>query len=167
MPRMIRPAWLSLLVFLVACTAGRTPATGFRDPAAPIWSAAAFSPDLIAGDWQQVAGFSDQTSGCRSGTLRFVPKDGGLAVTGSLCLNGKARNLRDMAVVEGPGRLAVGEEAWWVLWVDSGYRTLAVGTPSGKFGFLLDRGMIPSDRLSAAREVFDFNGYRTSDLHPF
>ena len=164
---MIRSAWLSLLVVLLACTAGRTPATGFRDPAAPIWSAAAFSPDLIAGDWQQVAGFSDQASGCRNGALRFSPQSGGLAVTGSLCLNGKAWKLRELAAPEGPGRLAVGEEDWWVLWVDSGYRTLAIGTPSGKFGFLLDRGAIPADRLAAAREVFDFNGYRTRDLHPF
>ena len=37
--------------------------------------------------------------------------------------------------------------------VDSGYRTMAIGTPSGRFGMILDRGAIPPDRLTAAREA--------------
>ncbi|MBD3788696.1 MAG: lipocalin family protein [Sphingomonadales bacterium] len=53
----------------------------------------------------------------------------------------------------------------WLIWVDTAYRSLAVGTPSGQFGFVLDRGaQIPADRLAAAREVFDFNGYDTARL---
>lgn len=52
------------------------------------------------------------------------------------------------------------------LGVDHGYRTLAIGTPSGRFGFVLDRGPIPADRLDAAREIFDFNGYATAALRP-
>ncbi|HOZ34653.1 MAG TPA: lipocalin family protein, partial [Tabrizicola sp.] len=56
---------------------------------------------------------------------------------------------------------------WWILWVDSGYRTLAIGTPSGRFGFILDRSALPPDRLAAASEVFDFNGYTTAALRPF
>jgi apolipoprotein D and lipocalin family protein len=87
---------------------------------------------------------------------------------GTLCLNGKAEAIDALARPVGPGRLAVaGEDDWWVLWVDSGYRTLAVGTPSGRFGFVLDRGAIAPDRLTAAREVFDFNGYVSGALRAF
>lgn len=68
----------------------------------------------------------------------------------------------------GPGRFAVaGMEDWWVLWVDSDYRTLVIGTPSGRFGFVLDRGEIAPDRLTAATEIFDFNGYTTTALKAF
>ncbi|MFZ1481687.1 MAG: lipocalin, partial [Paracoccaceae bacterium] len=70
--------------------------------------------------------------------------------------------------VTGPGRLAVSDMAdWWVIWVDSGYRTLAIATPDGSFGFVLDRGRIGADRLAAAAEVFDFNGYVRGRLQPF
>ena len=65
----------------------------------------------------------------------------------------------------GPGPIAVpGMADWWVLSVDSGYRTLAIGTSDGTFGFVLDRGRTPPDRLSAAAEIFDFNGYDVSRL---
>jgi apolipoprotein D and lipocalin family protein len=44
--------------------------------------------------------------------------------------------------------------------VDEGYRTAVVGAPNGKSGWILNRDpQIPVDRLNAAREVLDFNGY--------
>ncbi|MEH6775767.1 MAG: lipocalin family protein, partial [Cereibacter changlensis] len=54
---------------------------------------------------------------------------------------------------------------WWVIWVDTDYRTLAIGTPDGSFGFLLNRGgPLPADRLTAVREIFEWNGYDLSRL---
>jgi apolipoprotein D and lipocalin family protein len=66
----------------------------------------------------------------------------------------------------GPGRFTLGAGApWWVLWDDADNRTLAIGTPSGAFGFVLNRGAdIPSDRIVAAREILDFNSYDLSRL---
>ena len=91
-----------------------------------------------------------------------------MALSGTLCLNGRDVPVAGLAEPVGPGRLRIkGQADWWVLWVDSGYRTLAIGTPSGQFGFVLDRGAIPGDRLTAAREIFDFNGYATAALRPF
>ena len=56
---------------------------------------------------------------------------------------------------------------WWVLWVDADYRTLAVGTPDGRFGFILNRdGALPPDRLAAAREILEWNGYDLARLRP-
>jgi apolipoprotein D and lipocalin family protein len=66
----------------------------------------------------------------------------------------------------GPGRLdlrlegAAFDGGYWVLWVDEGYRTAVVGQPSGQAGWILNRDpAIPADRLRAAREILEWNGY--------
>jgi apolipoprotein D and lipocalin family protein len=154
------------LVCLVGCSSPKPAA--FRNAGAPIWSAAAFEPGRVAGTWQQVAAFAAGPGGCAAGGLEIAAVPEGLAVKGGLCLDGQVQRIDTVARTGGPGRLAVpGQEDWWVLWVDTDYRTLAVGTPSGRFGFVLDRGTLPGDRLTAAREVFDFNGYSTGALRPF
>jgi apolipoprotein D and lipocalin family protein len=159
---------LATLLLLAACDDGQRGTSSFRAPEAPIWSAAAFMPASVTGQWQQVAAFAAEPGGCRAGAVSVEPAPGGYVVKGTLCLDGTARKVDALARPVGPGRLSVeGQEDWWVLWVDSGYRTLAVGTPSGKFGFVLDRGTIPQDRLAAAAEVFAFNGYTSGRLQPF
>jgi apolipoprotein D and lipocalin family protein len=91
-----------------------------------------------------------------------------MTITARLCLNGREVAVSGPLRMVGPGRMAVpGMADWWVIWVDSGYRTLAVGTPDGTFGFVLDRGQIGRDRLVAAGEVFDFNGYSSARMLPF
>jgi apolipoprotein D and lipocalin family protein len=159
---------LTACLWLAACVGVGREAPGFRAAGAPIWSAAAFAPAEVSGNWQQVAAFATGPLGCRGGAVTVDPVPGGFAVTGILCLDGTARKVDALARPIGPGRLSVeGEEDWWVLWVDEGYRTLAVGTPSGRFGFVLDRGRIPQDRLAAAAEIFAFNGYVRGRLQPF
>ncbi len=164
MPRVI----LAAVLFLAACVANDARVAGFRNPETPIYSAAAFTPDRITGSWRQAAGFASSSEGCRDGAVEVTPAPGGLMIRGSLCLNGQRLPVDALARPSGPGRLAVaGQEDWWVLWVDSGYRSMVIGTPSGRFGFILDRGAIPSDRLTAASEVLDFNGYIVGALRPF
>lgn len=155
---------LAAVLVLAACAAKPPASTGFRAADAPIWSAAAFLPAQAAGSWRQVAGFQAEGASCGAGGVEITPEAGGLRLAGTLCLAGVARDVSGLAVPAGPGRLSVGGEEWWILWVDTGYRTMAIGTPSGRFGFILDRGAIPGDRLNAAREIFDFNGYRTEGL---
>lgn len=164
---MIRRCLLALPVFLFACVGGGPSTGAFRNTAAPIWSAAALSYDQLAGEWTEVAAFTADRVTCSAGTLRLTPTAGGLRVAGSLCLNGTIERPRGLARETGPGRLTLAGEEWWVLWVDSGYRTLVIGTPSGRFGMVLDRGAIAADRLQAAHEVLDFNGYDTSMLQSF
>ena len=154
---------LAFLLLLAGCVAKPASTPALRAEGAPIWSAAAFQPGQVAGTWRQVADF--RTSGsCGAGAVEIVPEAGGLRLAGTLCLAGKAEKVSGLAPLVGPGRLRVKGEDWWVIWVDVGYRTLAIGTPSGRFGIILDRGAIPADRLNAAREIFDFNGYRTDAL---
>ena len=69
--------------------------------------------------------------------------------------------------VTGPGRFRLdGEHAeYWVLWLDDGFRTAAIGTPDGRFGLILDRKAEGGeDRMVAAREMLDFNGYDVSQI---
>ena len=67
------------------------------------------------------------------------------------------------------GRISVGmapfDTQYWVLWVDADYRTAAIGTPSGSFGWIIDRAKSGGeDRIKAARDVLGFNGYDLSRL---
>lgn len=155
---MHRVALIGLL--LLAACADRPGSSTYRQSDSPIWSSAAFVPGQMVGTWQQVAAFSTEAAGCAAAGVSFQPEDGVLRARGSLCLDGKVTDIDSAVAASGPGRLSLsGFEDWWILWVDEGYRTLAIGTPSGRFGFVLDRGAGAADRLAAAREVFDFNGY--------
>ncbi|MCB6178358.1 lipocalin family protein [Rhodobacter sp. Har01] len=169
MPRLTPPASLLLLLLAACVRTAAPPATAFRPAAAGLWSVAAFVPARLDGRWRQVAAYSAaETPGCRPGGAEFTRRPGGLTIAARLCLNGREVTVSGPVGAAGPGRLAVpGMADWWVIWVDSGYRTLAVATPDGSFGFVLDRGAIPSDRLTAAAEIFAFNGYSRARLRPF
>jgi apolipoprotein D and lipocalin family protein len=92
----------------------------------------------------------------------------------NICLDDAGRATRSIAgeaEVTGPGRLAVrldgvpGAAPLWVLWTDEGYRTAVLGQPDGRAGWILDRSPRSSpDRIAAALEVLDFNGYATEDI---
>lgn len=166
MPRLT----LLLALLLAACVkAAPEKSAAFRSAGAPIWSAAAFDAARIEGGWQQVAAFSSgETPGCRPGGAEVRRGAAGMEISARLCLDGREVRASGPLRMVGPGRMAVpGMSDWWVIWVDSGYRTLAVGTPDGSFGFVLDRGRIGPDRMAAAAEVFDFNGYSKTQLKGF
>lgn len=170
--RVARIAAAALLaVTAAACSVPGPPPAGpdFRRAGAPIASKALFDLDRFLGDWQVVAAFpwSEQAL-CPGKSFRFGTGPSGLGLE-RRCAAGQTASR--IALV-GPGRFAVTpraepfpEGALWVLWVDEGYRTAVLGMPSGQGGWILDRsGAIPDDRLAAAREILDFNGYDTSRL---
>ncbi len=159
---------LILLLLLAGCAAPDV-VTGFRNPATPIYSSAVLTPDRMVGQWAQVADFA-VTSGCSRGDVVIAARAGGLQIDGGLCLAGQPVAVAGPMVPTGPGRFAMSgmPDPWWVLWVDTDARTLLIGTPSGRFGFILNRNAaLPADRLVAAREILDFNGYDLSRLRVF
>lgn len=166
MSAMTRRALLPLLAVLAACAApAPTPPAGFRPADAPIWSAAVFDAGRLPGTWRQPAAFARPGApDCAAGEVT-IAADGGIA--GRLCLDGRIVPVAGRVRVVGPGRVQISGAdpggigaPWWVIWVDEGYRTMAIATPSGAFGFVLDRsGGLPQDRLRAAAEIFDFNGH--------
>lgn len=163
---MIRPLWVMAL--LSGCAAAVPDVARFRAPGAPIYSNAVIAPGDLAGGWTQVASFAD-APGCGAGAVSIAPQGPGLMVQGQLCLGGKVADASGLYTVTGPGRIRPGDgPEWWVIWADTNLRTLAIGTPDGRFGFILNKGAdLPADRLRAAREIFDFNGYAVTRLVVF
>lgn len=164
---------IPLLLLLAACAPAPSRLDGFRRDA-PIYSNAVLDLATITGDWQQVAAFSARKSTCAPGQARIGRMATGLAIDASLCLNGRAVAANGPLAITGPGRLTPAKATaplnreWWVLWADVDLRTLVIGTPDGSFGFILNRGgALPPDRLTAAREILDWNGYDTARLTTF
>ena len=173
--------WLALALLVAACARAPDEPVGglfevYRDRSVPIASAALFAPDRYLGRWYEVARYPVPfEAGCTGVTADYADlSDGGISVLNT-CRgpDGAVKStIAGRADVVGPGRLKVRFPAvpfiaadYWVLWVDEGYRTAVVGAPDGRSGWILNREpTIPPDRLAAAREVLDFNGYDLSRL---
>lgn len=150
-------AALGTLLALAACAPSTT--DGFRDRTAPIAATTRFEPEQLAGDWWVRAEFTEdqrvarQVSYQLDGAAAFAigPKDGPL-VRHDLTEGARWQASKTQPEV-------------WLLWVDTGYRTAAIGTPDGSFGMILDRA--PSggaDRIAAAREILEWFGYDMTKL---
>lgn len=167
---------LALCLALAGCGLA---APSYRDAAAPIASQADFDAERYTGLWYEIARFPVPfQEGCTAVTAEYgLRADGTLSVINTCrdrTPDGPARTIVGSAEVTGPGRLTVRfrtvpfvEAPYWVLWVDADYRTAVVGVPSGRAGWILNREpVIPRDRLRAALEVLDFNGYDVSRIVP-
>ncbi len=153
------------LILVALLMAGCTPAAGpsHRSPNAPITSVALFDAAEFAGNWNVVAAYDAETCGVDvdyhgNGAFDWVEKACGGSVD-----NSPAR-------ITGPGRFTPKGGAHkgvqhWVLWVDQSYRTAVIASPQGDFAFILNRDReIPADRLRAAREILDWNGFDLAAL---
>ncbi|MEO0917007.1 MAG: lipocalin family protein [Pseudomonadota bacterium] len=157
-----------LCLLLAACGT-----SNYRDPAVTLTSMAVFDPVRYSGLWYEVASYPTPfQSGCTNTQADYrLQADGSLDVRNACFRDGTLSVIEGTATVSGPGRLRVRLDGvpfaadYWVLWVDEGYRTAVVGTPSGRAGWVLNRDpVIPADRLAAAEEVLRFNGYDVTQL---
>ncbi len=176
---MYRLILLALLAVAGCAAKPVPPAASYRNTALPVYSNAVLDSQALQGDWQQVAAFAAQPGGCAPGAVRFgAPQGGALPLQARLCLGGQEMRFAGQATLPMPGRLqpqgadprvaGALAQPWWVLWADVNLRTLVIGTPSGEMGFILNRdGPLPPDRLTAAREILDWNGYDLSRLQRF
>ncbi len=162
---------IAFVVFLTLAGCAAFPA--YRDTSVPIASMAVFDPSRYAGDWYEVARFPVPFQvGCTKTRATYgQPVDGTISVRNTCVKNGQLSTIAGNATLVGPGRLKVRLDGvpfaadYWVLWVDEGYRTAVVGVPSGRAGWILNRDPgIPADRLQAARDVLEFNGYDLNEL---
>ena len=171
---------LALLALLALSACGREvaeappgQAVSFRDRSVPIASTTRGGPTDLNGDWVVLATFGE-------GPVRGLDVTDRVGVAlepsgrGDWTFTDRAGAwVRVPVALVQPGRYEVrspqpaaavvfGTEApkLVVLWVDDDFRTAVVGTPDGSFGWVMDRpGQGSPDRLAAAREVLDFNGY--------
>lgn len=150
-------------------------APSYRDRSVTIASSAAFDPSRYLGRWYEVARYPNPfQSDCAGAVVDYEAGEGGEILVRNVCLDAGGNAIDEItgtARVVGPGRLSVRLDGvpfaapYWVLWIDEGYRTAVVGQPDGRAGWILNREPeIPQDRLTAAREVLDFNGYDLSRL---
>lgn len=167
-------AALIATTLLTACAPVAGPVAGYRDTSVTIASAAAFDPQRYMGRWYEIASYPVPfQAGCTDTVTEYTALSPGvLGVVNTCRVNGETRRIEGRAVPSGPGRLTVSfvsvpfvEAPYWVLWVSDDYLTAVVGVPSGRAGWILHRDpVISPDRLAAAREVLDFNGYDLSRL---
>lgn len=157
---------LALALLLAACGS-------YRDRDAAMTSMAVFEPARYAGLWYETAHFPVPFQrGCTNTRAEYgITGSEQISVRNSCLKGGELATIEGSAEVVGPGRLRVRLDGvpfaadYWVLWVDSDYRTAVVGTPSGRAGWILNREpRIPADRLEAALRVLRFNGYDTDRL---
>lgn len=169
-------ALVFVLPLLVAGCAVVAPS--YRDAAVPIASRAVFDPTRYLGLWHEIARYPVVfEAGCSGVTADYTRRPDGLIGVHNICrkADGTSRDITGTAEVVGPGRLKVRFASvpfvaadYWVLWVAEDYRTAVVGAPNGRSGWILNRtSIITPDRLAAAREVLDFNGYDLSKLEVF
>ena len=167
--------WAALIAAL-ALSAWAGPLETYRDATVPIASKALFEPARYLGLWHEVARFPVPfEEGCVGVTAEYTARPDGLIGVRNTCrtADGSIRSTIDgTAEIVGPGRLKVRFASvpfvasdYWVLWVDQDYTVAVVGAPDGRSGWILSRTpQISADKLAAAREILDFNGYDLSRL---
>lgn len=132
-----------------------TAPTTLRDADAPLGGTARFDADRFAGDWVTRACLGT----CGTGVSYTQSLTGALIQTD---IGGQRAFLPgDFGIL----RETQGEGVLVVMWVDEGFRTAAVGYADGSGAAILDRATTGgADRIAAAREILDFNGWDTGQL---
>ncbi len=170
---MIRPlaTGLALSLLLAGCLQAPAPQTGYRDADVPLSVTTRGGIDAMQSDWIVRGAFPDSAS-IRSVTIA-ARGDGKTTVeiTQPECepechiLSGTWPAER---IAQNRLRLLTDsreDPELWVIWMDEGVRTAVVGTPDGIAAFILDRkAKGGDDRIKAAREILDFNGYDITQL---
>ena len=150
---------------LVACAPVPTdpPATSditFRNPSANIGATTRFDPVRFAGDWHVVARFVETGETAAHDVIAVTYQRGKDRIV-IVASEGAQTYAYDGTAVLRPKQ----GEPLIAMWVDEGFRTAVLGTPSGRVGYILDRK--PNSRkgrLKAATEILKFYGWDTGRL---
>jgi apolipoprotein D and lipocalin family protein len=157
--RSLRLIAVSTAIAIVSACAAPN-AGGFRDPDAPLSASSRFDSAAFSGSWQIVESFG----AAPSGTITFAAGEGDVVTVSGTRLRGVDGRFREGV----PGELlpeGEGRPSLIVMWVDESGETAAIGTVSGSFGALIDRdGRVPPDKALAARAIFEFYGWDTSQI---
>lgn len=143
----------------------------FRDQAAPIGVTSRYSDDRFAGTWHVRGAYPLDAQLVEVQRLANPPAWELVARTCEP--NGDCEEVGTVWAVSGgtPGAEVLADPGGHmdrravVLWVDDGFRTAAVGDPSGQFAWVLDRAPRGgADRIKAARQVLTFSGFDLSAM---
>ena len=140
-------------LLLAGCVAATAP--GYRNVTHPLSITTRTTPDLWQGTWHLRAA----TPGETATELRF---DGAGQITPD-CAPACGTGWRARPI--GFNRWQLTDDAgqhreFWLIWTDDSRRTAALGEPEGRYAWVLDRSTKGgADRIQAAREILEFNGY--------
>lgn len=167
---------MGVLLALAACTAEPPEPVSlgpsYRDPNALIGVTSRYDDAKFAGLWFVRAGF-DPALGPTGFNLLDGPQGRVMRLGAFVCDNTGAcgdfsEDLPVTAFGKGQFRVTLPDgrpRDFWVLWVDESFRTAVLGNKTGEFGWIIDRSKKGgADRIKAAREILDFNGYDVSKL---
>jgi apolipoprotein D and lipocalin family protein len=150
---------------LVACapvpTAPPAPTDiAFRNLSANIGATTRFDPMRFAGDWNVVARFVETGETAAHDVIAVTYQQGKDLIV-VVASEGAQTYAYDGTAVLRPKQ----GDPLIIMWVDEGFRTAVLGTPSGRVGYILDRKPNPrKDRLKAATEILKFYGWDTRRL---
>ena len=164
---------------LVACThepsAPSEPAEVFRDTAAQIASQTDVTGERMAGDWFIRQRFAAPRTPLSGMSLGVLPNEAlQMSILGRECIDDVCFEDETLILLDktGPGRwtargpqTGLPDGELWVMWMEFDSRTVAIGTPSGAFGWIMDKNPTGGgDRITAARDIMDWFGYNVSRL---
>lgn len=165
-----KSAAMSAPLLLAACLATGSQDRAYRDTSVPLSVTTRGTTQDMAGPWF-VRAHTPGEGGIAMVTL-IPDKDGSPAVElfrEACLLSGDCETEAELwrAAPLGQNRWRLTRERQtrelWVVWVDDGFRTAAIGTPDGSYGWILDRKPAGgADRITAASQILEFNGYQTS-----
>jgi apolipoprotein D and lipocalin family protein len=148
---------LAFVLMLSGCAAAPLPeiSIGLRNPTAPIGGTSRFDAARFAGDWHVLR--------CLGACAAQVRYD--LGTNGQLQQQAGAEQTLFTVTAPGILRSDAPKQTLVVMWVDEGFRTAAIGDANGRWAAILDRSAkSSSDRIKAATEILDFNGWDISQL---
>ena len=167
-----------VLALIVGCTPEPpvlTQTDVFRNPSAQIASQTNVTADRLAGDWAIRQRFASPSGPKFAMTLSPLP-EGALQMTvvRSVCEGDVCSGVETLVLLAptGPGRwtpvdppAGLFDAELWVMWMDFDDRTAAIGTPTGEFGWIMDKNISGGgDRITAAREIMEWFGYNLAQL---
>ncbi|MDA3857024.1 MAG: lipocalin family protein [Roseovarius sp.] len=160
---------LALVALISACAAPKAPTGAYRDTVKPLTYTTRSDASRLAGDWHVRGHYPGDEALLTVSYLRDRQGQEAFGLVSRSCEeNGECKDIGDIwrAKALGPNRWRLvdpqggNDRDLWVIWVDEGYRTAAIGAPDGGYGWVLDRHTKGgADRITAAREILDFNGY--------
>ena len=154
------------LLLLAACADGTGAPTDvvipLRNPTVQIGAIARFDLASFAGDWVVLSfvgkGWVPRSFNVVGRQWTEVRPEGGRDVRLSGTLTEAGTGRLTLTMQDGTQR------DMWIVWIDEGHNTAAIGTPDGSFGLIAQRrGVRRADQLQAAARVMEFNGYRPGD----
>ena len=153
-----KSAAISALLAVAGCVT--PPAPGYRDTVRPLSITTRTAPDLWQGTWHLRAATPGE------GAARQFAFDAGRITPGCAPACGRGWTVKPTGANRWHLTNAQGQTRdLWLIWIDDSRRTAAFGEPDGGYAWVLDRR--PSggaDRIQAAREILDFNGYDAGQI---